>query len=66
MVGGCSPTFVALEQCSRGSLSMLQTDGGGYLHVVASMRLFLVCTKLTRFVEFYDVTGVLLVSLLLS
>jgi len=38
-----------------------------YLQVeVTSIRLFLLCTKLTELVDVYDVTGVVLVSLLLS
>jgi len=31
-----------------------------------AIRMFLLCTKLTKLVDFYDVTGVVLVSLLLS
>jgi len=46
---------------------MWQTDGDDYLQVeVTSIRLFLLCTKLTKLVDFYDVTGFVLVSLLLS
>jgi len=42
---------------------MLQTDGDDYLQVeVTSLCLFLLYTKLTKLVDFYDVTGVVLVS----
>ena len=38
---------------------MWQTDGDDYLQVeVTSIRLFLLCIKLTKLVDFYDVTGV--------
>ena len=37
-----------------------------YMVEVTSIRLFLFCTKLTKLVDFYDVTGAVLVSLLLS
>jgi len=46
---------------------MWQTVGDDYLQVgVTSVRSFLLCTKLTKLVDFYDVAGVVLVSLLLS
>ena len=58
---------MALEQCSPGSLSMWQTDGDDYLQVeVTGIPLFLLCTKLTKLVDFYNVTGVVLASLLLG
>ena len=58
-----SPTLGPLEQGSPGSLSMLQTDGDDYLQVeVTSIRLFLLYTKLTKLVDFYDITGVVLIS----
>jgi len=45
---------------------MRQTGGDDYLQVeVSSIRLFLLRTKLTKLVDFYDVTGVVLLSLLL-
>jgi len=34
--------------------------------MIINTRLFLLCTKLTKLVDFYDVTGVVVVSLLLS
>jgi len=46
---------------------MWQTDGDDYLQAeVTSIRSFLLCTKLTKLVDVYDVTAVALVSLLLS
>ena len=60
-------TFGVGAQCSPGSLSMWQTVGDDYLQAeVTSIRLFLLCTTLTKLVDFFDVTGVVLVSLLLS
>jgi len=42
---------------------MLQTDGDDYLQVeVTSIRLFLLYTKLTKLVDFYVITGVVLIS----
>ena len=47
--------------------STWQTDDDDYLQVkVTSIRLFLLCTKVTKLVDLYDVTGVVLVSLFLS
>ena len=46
---------------------MWQTDGDDYLQVeVTSIPFFLLYTKLTKLVDFYDVAGVVLVSILLS
>jgi len=60
-------TFEVGSSASPESLSMWQTDDDDYLQVeVTSIRLFLLCTKLTKLVDFYDVTGFVLVSLLLS
>ena len=60
-------TFWGGEAVFPGSWSMWQTVGGDYLQVaVTSVRSFLLCTKLTKLVGFYDVAGVVLVSLLLS
>ena len=42
-------------------------DGDEYLRMeVTSIRLFLLCTKLTKLLDFYDVAGVVLVALLLA
>ena len=50
-VSGCSPNFGAGEHCT----DHLQVE-------VTSIRLFLLCTKLTKLVDFYDVTGYCLVE----
>jgi len=42
-------------------------DGDEYLRMeVTSIRLFLLCAKLTKLLDFYDVAGVVLVALRLA